>query len=297
VHNKIFALVTIFSFFIGFLIFTQSHYGGKKITALNRSRLSIKKRHEKFLQSVNALTELTGAMPSTLVLDWIIHASSPLLLLAIAVSFLSLEPLQLFLMALVIGIASVYRVNSFRRRIISRYRESIEGELADFIETLSIAVNSGLSFVGSFIRTSDEFIAEIPGRTNSLKQKWFKKSSEKNLVESPLQRELALVRVHLAMGRPIAQGLDSMSRRIESTMVSDLFDAVILTMGRGTPMADLLNNHAQNIRDSHSRALMEKAGRAEVRMMIPVIFLLLPISVLFALWPSFQQLQQMVVVA
>jgi tight adherence protein C len=80
-------------------------------------------------------------------------------------------------------------------------------------------------------------------------------------------------------------------------MVSDLFDAVILTMGRGTPMADLLNNHAQNIRDSHSRALMEKAGRAEVRMMIPVIFLLLPISVLFALWPSFQQLQQMVVVA
>jgi tight adherence protein C len=35
---------------------------------------------------------------------------------------------------------------------------------------------------------------------------------------------------------------------------------------------------------------MDKAGKAETSMMIPIVFLILPISVLFALWPSINQL-------
>ena len=31
---------------------------------------------------------------------------------------------------------------------------------------------------------------------------------------------------------------------------------------------------------------MDKAGKAETSMMVPVVFLILPISILFALWPS-----------
>jgi tight adherence protein C len=31
---------------------------------------------------------------------------------------------------------------------------------------------------------------------------------------------------------------------------------------------------------------MDKAGKAEISMMVPVVFLILPVSILFALWPS-----------
>jgi tight adherence protein C len=36
--------------------------------------------------------------------------------------------------------------------------------------------------------------------------------------------------------------------------------------------------------------IMDRAGKAEIGLMIPVVFLILPISILFALWPSYQQL-------
>jgi len=36
--------------------------------------------------------------------------------------------------------------------------------------------------------------------------------------------------------------------------------------------------------------IMNAAGKAEISMMIPVVFLILPISILFALWPSLTNL-------
>jgi tight adherence protein C len=35
---------------------------------------------------------------------------------------------------------------------------------------------------------------------------------------------------------------------------------------------------------------LSAAGKAEISMMIPVVFLILPISILFALWPSLTNL-------
>jgi tight adherence protein C len=56
----------------------------------------------------------------------------------------------------------------------------------------------------------------------------------------------------------------------------------------------MISEHARSIREKNHREMLERAGKAEIKMMLPIVFLLLPISVLFALWPSFQQLQHMV---
>jgi tight adherence protein C len=37
--------------------------------------------------------------------------------------------------------------------------------------------------------------------------------------------------------------------------------------------------------------MLRRAGKAEIALLLPVVFLLLPISVLFALFPSITQLQ------
>jgi tight adherence protein C len=56
---------------------------------------------------------------------------------------------------------------------------------------------------------------------------------------------------------------------------------------RGTPLADVLRSQAQDVREAGRRAVMEEGGRKEIAMMVPVVFLVLPVTVLFAVYPGF----------
>jgi tight adherence protein C len=55
---------------------------------------------------------------------------------------------------------------------------------------------------------------------------------------------------------------------------------------RGTPLAEVLRAQAQDVREEGRRRLMEEGGKKEIAMMIPVVFLILPVTVLFALYPG-----------
>ena len=57
-------------------------------------------------------------------------------------------------------------------------------------------------------------------------------------------------------------------------------------MQRGTPLAEVLRAQAQDVREEGRRALMEAGGRKEIAMMVPVVFLILPVTVLFAVFPG-----------
>ena len=56
-------------------------------------------------------------------------------------------------------------------------------------------------------------------------------------------------------------------------------------------IAAVLQAQASDARESQRRALIERAGRNEIGMLLPVVFLILPLSVLFALFPAGQLLQ------
>ena len=47
----------------------------------------------------------------------------------------------------------------------------------------------------------------------------------------------------------------------------------------------MLRAQAQDVREEGRRALMETGGRKEVAMMVPVVFLILPVTVVFAVFP------------
>jgi tight adherence protein C len=64
-------------------------------------------------------------------------------------------------------------------------------------------------------------------------------------------------------------------------------DGVAISVERGTPLADVLRAQAVDVREAGRRALMEAGGRKEIAMMVPVVFLVLPVTVLFALFPGF----------
>ncbi len=53
-----------------------------------------------------------------------------------------------------------------------------------------------------------------------------------------------------------------------------------------TPLADVLRAQAADVREAARRDLIEAGARKEVLMMVPVVFLVLPVTVVFAFWPG-----------
>lgn len=48
----------------------------------------------------------------------------------------------------------------------------------------------------------------------------------------------------------------------------------------------MLRAQAQDVREDGRRTLMEEGGKKEIYMMVPIVFLTLPVTVLFALYPG-----------
>ena len=69
-------------------------------------------------------------------------------------------------------------------------------------------------------------------------------------------------------------------------MVARFATGIAVSIERGTPLADVLHAQAGDVREAGRRALIETAARKEVFMMAPVVFLVLPVTVLFAFFPG-----------
>jgi tight adherence protein C len=97
-----------------------------------------------------------------------------------------------------------------------------------------------------------------------------------------LRRTLADART----GTPFVEALHALATRSTLPSLARFVDGVVVALERGTPLADVLRAQAQDVRDLSRRQLMEAGGRREVAMMIPVVFLVLPVTVLFAVYPG-----------
>ena len=86
--------------------------------------------------------------------------------------------------------------------------------------------------------------------------------------------------------------LDSVSRQSDVPQLRRFCDSLIIAAERGSSLGDVLGRQVVEIRSKEHARKLEAAGRAEIALMIPVVFLILPISVLFALWPSYIALGQ-----
>ena len=60
---------------------------------------------------------------------------------------------------------------------------------------------------------------------------------------------------------------------------------------RGAPLAAVLRAQAGDARDEAKRTIIELAGRKEIAMLVPLIFMILPVTVAFALFPGYLVLQ------
>lgn len=101
-----------------------------------------------------------------------------------------------------------------------------------------------------------------------------------------LSTELARVLAAVRTGEPVAAAFDRLSATTGVPLVARFAQGVAVAVERGTPLADVLHAQAADVREAGRRELIEVAARKEVLMMVPVVFLVLPVTVLFAFWPG-----------
>jgi tight adherence protein C len=173
--------------------------------------------------------------------------------------------LFLFLILLLIAIELAGKVHRAKRLRLIKYQ--ILQQLPASIELLTVLVASG----------------ESPSKAISIL------GSRSSGAVSTFYRDVSLL---LNNGVNLRTALDRVSSELEIADIRRFCDALVVATERGSALSEVLSRQVVEIRSkSHSRTL-EKAGKAEISLMIPVVFLILPISVIFALWPSFVSLNQ-----
>lgn len=164
-----------------------------------------------------------------------------------------------------IGMISYLYIDRRLTTAVNKQRSAIDAEFPAIIEMLTLAISAGESPLAAFKRIAENSHGYLSVRFR-----------------------LVISRVH--QGMPFHSALDLMGRDLNSPLVRKFIDSMVNAMVRGAPITEVLVRHAQEARDHQRNRVLAAAGKAEISMMIPVVFLILPISILFALWPSLTNL-------
>jgi tight adherence protein C len=106
------------------------------------------------------------------------------------------------------------------------------------------------------------------------------------LSHGELSSELGACLAEARAGANLPTALQGLADRTGLPSLSRFVDGIVVAVERGTPLADVLRAQAQDVRETGRRAVMEEGGRKEIAMMVPVVFLVLPVTVLFAIYPG-----------
>ena len=164
----------------------------------------------------------------------------------------------LCLVAFVVGVLAR---DSWLTSQVTRRERRILAEFPTIAELLALAVAAGESPVAALDRVVRRSGGEL---------------------SSDLGRVLAAVRT----GEPVGAAFDRLAASTGLPLVARFAQGVAVAVERGTPLAQVLHAQAADVREAGRRELIEVAARKEVLMMVPVVFLVLPITVLFAFWPG-----------
>lgn len=137
----------------------------------------------------------------------------------------------------------------------------IEDELPTVLEFLALCLSAGEGILDAMRRVSAVGSGELTG-------------------------ELRGLVVDVGTGVPLPAALRRLAADLEIPALSRATDQLVSALDRGAPLAHVLHRHAADAREHAKQVLMERAGRKEIWMLLPLVFAILPLSVLFAIYPG-----------
>lgn len=106
-----------------------------------------------------------------------------------------------------------------------------------------------------------------------------------------LPQEFKAVVAAVGTGVPLADAITTLRDELDHPALSRALDQVLGALDRGAPLATVLASQAGDARDQAKRTIIELAGRKEIAMLVPLVFLILPVTIAFALLPGYLVLQ------
>jgi tight adherence protein C len=106
-----------------------------------------------------------------------------------------------------------------------------------------------------------------------------------------LAGELGGVISEVNTGLPLSESLSRMAAGVQLPALTRSVEQITGALERGTPLAEVFRAQAQDSREDAKRQLIEVAGKKEVAMLIPLVFLILPTTIIFAIFPGILVLQ------
>lgn len=172
------------------------------------------------------------------------------------------RPVPLLILCLISTVTGVLGRDRWLSREVATREGRMMAEFPTIAELLALAVAAGEGAVGALERVT-------------------------RISRGELSRELGRALADARAGASLVQALEGIAARTSLPPLARFVDGVAIAVERGTPLAEVLRAQAVDVREAGKRALLEAGGKKEIAMMVPVVFLVLPVTVLFALFPGF----------
>jgi tight adherence protein C len=176
------------------------------------------------------------------------------------------NPIGFVILAAVLMVAGVLARDRLLTIDVRRRESRMIAEFPTVAELLALAVGAGEGPTGALDRVTRRSTGE-------------------------LARELRRALADTRSGASIVAALERMAARTSLPALARFVDGMAIAVERGTPLAEVLRAQATDVREQGRRALLEAGGRKEIQMLVPVVFMVLPVTVVFALFPGFYGLQ------
>jgi tight adherence protein C len=176
------------------------------------------------------------------------------------------SPLALLVLCLGLGLFGVLARDRWLSREVAQREQRMLVEFPTIAELLALAVTAGEGPVGALERVT-------------------------RISTGELAAELRTALAEAKAGASLVTALEGIANRTSLPPLARFVDGVAIAVERGTPLAEVLRAQAVDVREAGRRRLLEAGGRKEIAMLVPVVFLVLPVTVVFALFPGFYGLR------
>lgn len=175
--------------------------------------------------------------------------------------------IQCLLLALV-GIPSGWLLPDMFLNSKSRQRkEDVEKALPDVLDLLTVSVEAGLGFDGALVK--------VVQKSNGV-----------------LADEFVQVLQEAKMGKPRREALRDMANRVAVDDLSNFVGSVILADQLGISIGNVLRLQSKDIRQKRRQRAEEKAMKAPVKMLIPMVMFIFPAIFVILLGPALIQISK-----
>jgi tight adherence protein C len=141
-------------------------------------------------------------------------------------------------------------------------------------------------------------LLEIPDFASLL---WFAVSAGESLEQAlkiavsrasgHVSSEFETVLTNVEHGALLQIELQNLAVEAKSEQVRELATKLAVALNNGSALTELLSDFVHSSTTTLRTELLAKAGKNETKMMIPMVFVILPVTVMFALYPSLALIQ------